>query len=346
MKMRQNRILLPWLCLTAILAVGLLALYSTPVASVQEGSTSSLYYIVREGDCLWNISGRLYQDPLLWRSLWQNNPHITDPHWIFPGDPVFLGAPQETAVTQQEGVPSAPSVQQVPVGPTVLHVQRRMTDVALLSGDTIEAAGGIVAGPHRRLLFSFGDEVYVQFGRDVVEPVGARYQVLRADREVRHPKTGDRIGVLHRILGVVEILDYGQNGVARATVVASQEAMEVGDLIREGDLPPKGIASKAAVREVNGTIVASLRSEEEIAQHQVCFIDRGIQDGIGIGDEFWALQAREEVQGFREGERLQLPDERVGLLVVVHAEQKASTALVAESRSSLLVGYTVKARTE
>lgn len=353
--MKSKTSLFPGFCLLAALVMGFLAVDSTPVSSVQESQRSSLYYIVREGDCLWSISGHLYQDPHQWRFLWQNNPYIGDPHWIYPGDPIYLGFPAEqespmgppvAAEAGSREAVSGPSEEMVGIRPSILHVQRRMADVALVSGDLVRTAGAIVAGPDRRMLLSFGDEVYVQFAQEVSEAGGARYQVLRPIREVRHPETGDRIGMLYRILGSLAIQEYGKDRLARARIVESQDAMETGDLIREGDLPPREIPSKLAVREVGGTIVAGLGKEEEIAQHQICFIDRGVQDGVEIGDEFLVFQERGEVKGYPGEERVRLPDERVGLLVVVHAEQGASTALVAESRSSLSVGNSVKARTE
>jgi nucleoid-associated protein YgaU len=41
--------------------------------------------IVRPGDTLWDLSGRLYGDSWAWPVLWGANRHlIRDPHWIYP----------------------------------------------------------------------------------------------------------------------------------------------------------------------------------------------------------------------------------------------------------------------
>ena len=47
-------------------------------------------YEVEEGDTLWLISQEFFQDPWLWPNLWALNPHITNPHWIYPGDLIRL----------------------------------------------------------------------------------------------------------------------------------------------------------------------------------------------------------------------------------------------------------------
>ncbi len=48
-------------------------------------------YIVKEGDTLWDLSDEFLHDPFAWPDLWENNRHIQDPHWIYPGDSIYLG---------------------------------------------------------------------------------------------------------------------------------------------------------------------------------------------------------------------------------------------------------------
>jgi hypothetical protein len=49
-------------------------------------------YTIKKGDTLWDISSRFLKDPFLWPKLWEKNPYITNPHWIYPGNPVRLTA--------------------------------------------------------------------------------------------------------------------------------------------------------------------------------------------------------------------------------------------------------------
>src|SRR5512139_2648878 len=56
----------------------------------QEKQEGDELYTIKRGDTLWDISSRFLKDPFLWPKLWQRNPYITNPHWIFPGQPIRL----------------------------------------------------------------------------------------------------------------------------------------------------------------------------------------------------------------------------------------------------------------
>jgi len=45
-------------------------------------------YRVQKGDTLWDLSEEYLGDPFAWPDLWKVNPHIEDPHWIYPGDSI------------------------------------------------------------------------------------------------------------------------------------------------------------------------------------------------------------------------------------------------------------------
>jgi len=71
----------------AILIVSLIFILS-PLA--QEKKEAEDVYTIKQGDTLWDISSKFLKDPFLWPKLWQRNPYITNPHWIYPGQPIRL----------------------------------------------------------------------------------------------------------------------------------------------------------------------------------------------------------------------------------------------------------------
>ena len=61
-------------------------------------------YVVKEGDTLWDLSDEFLKDPFAWPDLWENTRHIQDPHWIYPGDSIYLGDSirEETVLTTEK----------------------------------------------------------------------------------------------------------------------------------------------------------------------------------------------------------------------------------------------------
>ena len=49
-------------------------------------------HIVVPGDTLWAIAGKYLGNSYLWPQIWEKNTYILDAHWIYPGDPVVIGA--------------------------------------------------------------------------------------------------------------------------------------------------------------------------------------------------------------------------------------------------------------
>jgi hypothetical protein len=61
----------------------------------QEKKEGEELYTIKQGDTLWDISAKFLKDPFLWPKLWQRNPYITNPHWIYPGQPVRIVPAEE-----------------------------------------------------------------------------------------------------------------------------------------------------------------------------------------------------------------------------------------------------------
>lgn len=92
--MRREKI---WGALSFLAVIGLLVghVAIVGIASGEEQQRGPVIhpdgvYLVRDGDTLWAIAGRYLDNPRLWPRIWSQNPFVSDPHRIFPGDPLVI----------------------------------------------------------------------------------------------------------------------------------------------------------------------------------------------------------------------------------------------------------------
>ncbi len=59
-------------------------------------------HVVKKGDTLWDIAGFYYNNPFLWRNIYNANlDKIEDPHWIYPGQEFIIPDIPEDATTME-----------------------------------------------------------------------------------------------------------------------------------------------------------------------------------------------------------------------------------------------------
>jgi len=70
----------------------------------QETKGTEEVYTIQKGDTLWDISSKFLKDPFLWPKLWEKNPYITNPHWIYPGNQVRLTGVEPVKTEEPQAV--------------------------------------------------------------------------------------------------------------------------------------------------------------------------------------------------------------------------------------------------
>jgi hypothetical protein len=68
----------------------------TPPASYNDQTTD---YVIKQGDCLWNLAFTFLGNPFQWPQIWQNNTYIQNPDLIFPGNILKIPGRGSTSYT-------------------------------------------------------------------------------------------------------------------------------------------------------------------------------------------------------------------------------------------------------
>jgi LysM repeat protein len=240
----------------AILMISLIFILS-PLA--QEKKEAEDVYTIKQGDTLWDISSKFLKDPFLWPKLWQRNPYITNPHWIYPGQPIRLSPledlkkeePKKVVVEEKpkeekpKGAIVEAEVKKVEPPPiekkpeTVVEAKPaeakpiffpEARSAGFLSEIDLQGIGIILDSKEGKSLMSQEDIVYLAFKTSKPIMIGDKYTVFRASEVVKHPVTDKKIGMKYSITGNVQIIDqYGNFFTAR--VIESFDAILKGDML-------------------------------------------------------------------------------------------------------------------
>jgi hypothetical protein len=314
----------------------IILLLSLPIGLM--ASDEGLEYTVQKGDTLWDISSGKLKDPFLWPKLWKANPHIHNPHLIYPNEKVVI--PSELL---KEDIRSEKRVQldrkkklltpgslaasrPVPIIKKAPIVSR---EVLLESGyfaKDVKTMGRIVSSPLGKTLFGNGDAVYLTTA--VKANPDEKYYVITKPEAIMNPlKEKEIAGYQVMIKGVV-VVTGDENGKTKASVSESYKEINVGDMIIEYyavSLPvAPSIERKPAIA---GIVLGIWNKRVTSGKDDVVYLSRGAGQGLEIGDVFTITSATK-------------PRPVVGSVQVFTISDAGSAAIIRQSMSEIKPGDT------
>lgn len=292
-------------------------------------------YTVVKGDTLWDISGRFLRSPWRWPDIWYVNPQIANPHLIYPGDVLELvyidGKPQlrmrRGPLKLSPTVRSTPWDGAIPTIP-VDAIGPFLTRPYVLDKDQLDSAPYIVDFADEHILGGAGQKAYVR-RIDQTEPL--KYEIVRPGGPYKDADTGEILGYEALYIGTSELQRTGDP----ATVFINSTDLEsvIGDrLIPAGeDKATANFTPHAPAQPVEGSIIAVMNGVSQIGQYNVVVLDRGANDGLAPGTVLRVDQRGELIRDVvtpDSRDKVQLPDEEAGLLMVFRTFERVSFGLV------------------
>lgn len=318
-------------------------------------------YIVKKGDTLWDIASMFLTDAWMWPEIWHINPDIKNPDLIYPGDTIVLsyvgGKPR---LTVQRGEPSRtvkltpephgtvklePHVRAAPLTSSIPAIPLDAIAGLLKKGrivqrDTLEKAPHIVAGTSDRMIFGPGDQFYARGNWHGSTSV---YGIYRKGNVFVDPETNRVLGYEATEVGTASV-ESRDGDIVKFTLDSVNEDVRIGDrlLPTEQHKVESTFYPSAPHQDVKGQIMAVLGDDSLAGRNDVVALNRGESHGLAVGNVLAILKHGDVVRDTIERDKVRLPPERVGLLMVFRTFDKMSYALILKTDEPVGAGDIVQ----
>ena len=311
-------------------------------------------YTVQIGDTLWDIASTFLKDPWYWPEVWYVNPQVENPHLIYPGDVLALvriDGQQRITNIRASTYRMSPAARITPLDEAIESIPYEQIAAFLSKGlvlekDQIDSMPYILRVRGEHMLGAAGNDIYVRGGQ--AAPTGSRYTVVKVGDELRDPDDGKVIGYQGIYIGEGS-LSRGGDPATVALTETTREAREGDRLLPEAIDIPLNFFPKAPDSDVAGRIISVVDGVALIGQYQVVVINRGARNGLAPGDVLSVFQAGDIVRdryagssmvsktSLFAGEKVQLPEEEAGTIMVFKVYDRIGYGLVMEATQAIHV---------
>lgn len=367
------------LFITLTISVGLLLAQSAAADVLRTDAPTE--YVVVKGDTLWDISGRFLEKPWLWPQIWKKNPQIKDPHWIYPGDVVRLvyidGKPYLTINEAPRAMDAQPvgAIDMTHYRPFLkdMRVSSRITLLPYVMG----AEEGHLLGTQSKQVYVRGfNDAKVGDAVELFRPTthfsrsyqGTDQRTATADLDFR----GDRFLIDGETLWkgtstVPNSKDYiGTEMVRVASGTVKQVSGEIASIeitesvreVRKGDRAAPAAGSdydpyyfpSAAPQPGSDVRVMAVRDSLVAGGRSIIAIPMGSKQGLKNGNTYSVWRPGDlmaDTVGHRHAapanvNRVRMPDELVGEVMVFRTFDDVSYAIVMNNAKPIMSGYYLK----
>jgi len=311
-------------------------------------------YTVQEGDTLWDIASVFLRDPWYWPEVWYVNPQVENPHLIYPGDILSLVSidGQQRIVNQPvSAYRLSPQARVTPLNEAIASIPYEQIAAFLSKGivlerDQAEQLPYILAVRGEHMVAAAGNHIYVRGGEPA--PTGTRYSVVHIGDKLLDPDDNKVVGYQGIYIGE-GTLSRGGDPSTVALNETNREAKEGDRLIPETVDIPLNFFPKAPDIDVNGRIISVVDGVSLIGQYQVVVMNRGARNGLAPGDVLTVFQDGAVVRdrysksafvsrkSLFAGEKVKLPEEEAGTVMVFKVYDRIGYGLVMEATDAIRV---------
>jgi LysM domain len=311
-------------------------------------------YTVVKGDTLWGIAGKFLKKPQRWPEIWQmNQSQIKDPHWIYPGDIVYLDRSGPTprlslgrpiaSGNSADGttVKISPQIRAQGLGKGAIPSIPASAIEPFLTRPLIVDAGALATAPvvlgteEGRVAIGAGNIIYVENLNDDRVP---KWQIYREGVPLNDPDSGELLGYEALFLGEAVLKKFGP--VSTLEVTSSNQEINRGDhlvAVSENRFP--SYVPRTPEYAINGRLMHVHGGVAETGKYSVVSISKGARNGVELGHVLTLQRKGEVVKSLRKADTMiQLPEENNGDLFIFRLFDRVSYGLIMNSQRPVHVG--------
>lgn len=336
------------------------------VLQLKEGYPET--YVVKKGDTLWDISGHFLKKPWLWPRLWQVNPQVKDPHWIYPGDVLHLvwinGEPR---LVSKHTVKLSPKVRTTVAEKPVPTIAQSRIAPFLISAhvfganENIDALPYVLGNNHYQTAMMVGtDGDFIVHGSLIA---GQQYAIYRLGKVLKEQDSDEVLGRQGDLVGIALAGDSAGKGMTHAKLVKNIQEVRQGD--RVIIMPPEESLNayfplRAGNVKKKGYILDVPTQISVVGKYDVVMLNVGQREGVASGDVFNIMRpgvdvienggpdnlAYEEFSSVGKklfsGEPTRLPENNVGQLMVFKVYEKTSMAIILRASDTIRKDFAIR----
>ena len=216
------------------------------------------------------------------------------------------------------------------------RIRQFISESRIVRPDELAQSGYIVSSADGSLLLSTGSRFYA---RDL--PAAEMYDLIVPGEILKNPQNGEVLGLEAIYLGRAQLLEDAQaNGLAQLEVLSARDAVKPGTRLLAARTFPElpDYAPQPGPAGVSGQVLKTADEMGWAGQNDVVILSVGQREGVDVGHLFATIAEGNQVTDPVTGQRVQLPAQPSGELLVLQSYQAASHALVIRSDRPISAG--------
>lgn len=286
-------------------------------------------YLVKKGDTLWDISDHFLKNPWEWEKLWKNNPHIINPHLIYPEDLIVLSF-------NEKGEPVI-SVEKKAVKKTLNLNKDKKVIIQKKINDNIPSVNTKEIGNFDKkysiedknlekniiesnLINKKGDEIVVYIEN---ANIGDIYSTIKNIKSLSKEKD------LYRKTGKIQLKE--KNGdFWIANVIDNYESISKNDIVKKTNDFDSTISFFPTKPKVESANVIDTLDKISASKNDVILINKGSDQSIELGNLFHIVKEGKKYK--INGKELSTGNQKKATILVYKVEKDFSMAIIVENK--------------